>query len=207
MQVPPVNKVILWRAKCEMNSTRTICTIGNLVLRLRQRVYLPNFNEPKGALVGILDQLTFLGQSYVWVPGLVFALVVGGIYFLSRPGMAAELTVDAPAKNSEKPKEQRETFRRHGNPVEVHVAKPDDKTNPLIGSVLDRSMGGMRLAVFYEIEIGTVISIRPLRVDDMVPWVELEVRSCRPSVEMPGHFEVGCQYVKSPPYSIQLLFK
>jgi hypothetical protein len=36
--------------------------------------------------------------------------------------------------------------------------------------------------------------------------VDLEVRSCKASQELPGQFEVGCQYVKSPPYSIQLLF-
>ena len=83
----------------------------------------------------------------------------------------------------------------------------DDKSNPSIGSVIDRSVGGMRLALFYEVDVGTVLSIKPLRCDDIVPWVELEVRSCRPSVEMPGHFDVGCQYVKSPPYSIQLLFR
>ena len=42
--------------------------------------------------------------------------------------------------------------------------------------------------------------------EEMVPWVEIEVRSCRASKEFPGQFEAGCQYVKSPPYSIQLLF-
>jgi hypothetical protein len=51
-----------------------------------------------------------------------------------------------------------------------------------------------------------VIAVHPVHADALVPWVELEVRSCRPSVEIPGQFEIGCQYVKSPPYSIQLLF-
>ncbi len=98
-------------------------------------------------------------------------------------------------------------FRRQGNPVEVHVAFPvDQKKEPQFGSVLDRSMGGMRLAMFHEVEVGTVVSVRPIHVDDIVPWVELEIRSCRLSEEMPGRYEVGCQYVKSPPYSIQLLF-
>ena len=77
---------------------------------------------------------------------------------------------------------------------------------PEVGSVIDRSMGGMRLALFGEVESGTVLSIRPVNADEMVPWVDIEIRSCKTSTEMPGLFEVGCQYVKSPPYSIQLLF-
>ena len=64
----------------------------------------------------------------------------------------------------------------------------------------------MRLALFYPVTDGTILSIRPVNADEIVPWIDLEVRSCRASDEMPGHFEIGCQYVKSPPYSLQLLF-
>jgi hypothetical protein len=60
--------------------------------------------------------------------------------------------------------------------------------------------------LYTEVDIGMLIAIRPVLCETIVPWVDLEVRSCRPSVEIPGRFEVGCQYVKSPPYSIQLLF-
>jgi hypothetical protein len=96
--------------------------------------------------------------------------------------------------------------RRQGNPIAVHVGAPEDKKNLQVGSVLDRSMGGMRLALFQQVEVGTVLSVKPTNAQDIVPWVDLEVRSCRPSTEMPDQFEIGCQYVKSPPYSIQLLF-
>jgi hypothetical protein len=62
------------------------------------------------------------------------------------------------------------------------------------------------LALYHEVEVGAVLSIRPVHAENMVPWVDVEVRSCKVSLEIPGSFEVGCQYVKSPPYSIQLLF-
>ena len=141
-------------------------------------------------------------------------MVVGTVYWLVKPvaQVAAPPAIDvqsdqaAPGEKEKKGKEQRNMHRRQGNPIEVHVAPPEDKTHPGVGSVMDRSVGGLRLALFGELAVGTVIAVHPVHADAIVPWVELEVRSCKPSTEMPGQFEVGCQYVKSPPYSIQLLF-
>jgi hypothetical protein len=105
----------------------------------------------------------------------------------------------------EKPN-QRGAFRRQGNPVEVFVAPVDAKEEKTSGSVLDRSLGGVRLALFEEVAVGAILAIRPVNCDQIVPWVDVVVRSCRPSDELPDRFEVGCAYVKAPPYSIQLLF-
>jgi hypothetical protein len=160
--------------------------------------------------VGVLEQIAQLPYVVFWLPGLVFVAVAGGHYWLSRPSPAY---ADAPAPIASaqpmaapKPKDQRESSRREGNTVEVHVAAPANKKNPGIGNVLDRSIGGVRLALYHEVEVGVVLSIRPVHAENMVPWVDVEVRSCKVSQEIPGSFEVGCQYVKSPPYSIQLLF-
>ena len=162
--------------------------------------------------MGFFDQLLQLPYAYVVLPCLVFLAIAGGCYWILRPvqqvapesaetpdGMQAFATTEAP-------KNQRAVTRRHGNPVQVLVAAPEAKKSPSTGSVLDRSMGGMRLALYEEIMVGTVLAVRPTEADDMVPWVDIEVRSCKLSKDMPGQFEVGCQYVKSPPYSIQLLF-
>jgi hypothetical protein len=161
--------------------------------------------------VGIFEQILQLPYAYIWLPGAVFFLVVAAVYWLTRSApVMAEIAAEAPPVQplmTPKPKDQRGTARRQGNTVEVHVAVAgEEKERPRVGSVLDRSMGGMRLALYHEVKVGTVVRVRPVHVDDIVPWVELEIRSCRPSVEMPEQFEVGCQYVKSPPYSIQLLF-
>lgn len=158
--------------------------------------------------MGVLEQIAHLPYVVFWLPGLVFVAVAGSLYWLSRP---APVYSDASAPVAAalvalKPKDQRESSRRQGNTVEVHVAAPDNKKNPGIGNVLDRSTGGMRLVLYHEVEVGVVLSIRPVHAEDMVPWVEIEVRYCKVSQEIPGCFEVGCQYVKSPPYSIQLLF-
>ncbi len=160
----------------------------------------------------ILDPILNLPYAYIWLPSLVFVFIAGGIFWFTRP--LHRLSADASAKGADaietvtakNPQDQRYSFRRQGNPVQVYVKTAAEKTNPAVGSVLDRSIGGMRLALFQPVEIGAVLSIRPTNADDIVPWIELEIRSCRPSIEMHDQFEIGCQYVKSPPYSIQLLF-
>jgi hypothetical protein len=162
--------------------------------------------------VGILDQILNTPYAYIWLPGLVFVFIVGAVYWFSRP--LPKMSADAHGKvveaiqsvTTEKPKDQRYAFRRQGNPVQVYVAAAADKSDPAVGSVLDRSVGGMRLALYQPVEVGAVLSIRPTHADDIVPWIDIEIRSCRPSTEMHDQYELGCQYVKSPPYSIQLLF-
>jgi hypothetical protein len=161
--------------------------------------------------VGIVYQILSLPHIYIWLPILVFVAIAGVGFWLSRPGgaVAAEplsQPVQALTAAPGKQPDQRGAHRRAGNTIEVHVATPTDKEDPSLANVLDRSTGGVRLALFSEVAVGTVLSIRPVRADDMVPWVDVEIRSCQPSKEVPGAFEVGCQYVKSPPYSIQLLF-
>lgn len=160
----------------------------------------------------LLDQFLNVPYLVFWLPFVVFGAVAGSAYWLVRPtsvaptppAEATEAPVEAAA--AEKTGDQRNAFRRQGNPVEVYVADPNNKEQPGIGSVMDRSLGGVRLALYEEVAIGTVLAIRPVNCDALVPWVEVEIRSCRPSTELPSRFEIGCQYVKSPPYSIQLLF-
>ena len=62
----------------------TICTIGNCVLPLRDRKQFPDSYQPKGVPVSVFDQLLTLAQSYIWLPGLVFVLVVGSIFVVAE---------------------------------------------------------------------------------------------------------------------------
>ena len=178
------------------------------MLRLRQKTGLPKFLRSKGVAVNVLDQFLHLPYAYFWLPVVAFVVVAGALYWLSRsaPVFAEAPPAAEPLVAKNKAKDLRGTTRRQGNTVEVHIAAAGAKKDPGIGSVLDRSMGGMRLALYHEVEVGAVVAIRPIHVNEMVPWVDVEIRSCKLSSEMPGQFEVGCQYVKSPPYSIQLLF-
>jgi hypothetical protein len=99
--------------------------------------------------------------------------------------------------------ELRTGFRRSGNPVEVRVADAEATKDLTRGWVIDRSVGGMCLALFEPIDTGTIISIRPSRGADLAPWVQVEVMSCRRATDS---WEAGCRFVRTPPWSVLLLF-
>jgi hypothetical protein len=99
--------------------------------------------------------------------------------------------------------EMRKSYRRQGNMTEVNVALDEKKDRPVRAWVLDRSMGGLCLQSSMEIPAGTRVHVLPVNATSMTPWIEIEVRSCR-SVQ--DGFELGCQFVKTPSWSILLLF-
>jgi PilZ domain len=173
--------------------------------------------------VNYLHQLFALPYAHIWIPGVSFIVVGSGLYWLLRqapqlagstpagdaeadhPGMVPLKTASL-TQTPEANKEKRQAVRRRGNPVEVRCAIPDEKEVTEEGSVLDRSVGGVRICVPHEFDVGAILSVRPTDAPTMVPWIDVEVRSCRPSTEFPGDFELGCQFVKTPPFPILMLF-
>jgi hypothetical protein len=99
--------------------------------------------------------------------------------------------------------EKRTTLRRQGNPIEVLVNDAEATGEPVRAWVIDRSMGGLGLAVSEAVDVGTVLSLRPCQAPLGTPWVRVEVKTCKRARDQ---FEVGCQFVRTPPWSILLLF-
>jgi hypothetical protein len=99
--------------------------------------------------------------------------------------------------------ERRGTVRREGNPIEVLMSDADAEGEPTRGWVIDRSMGGLCLLLHDEIAPGTVLSLKPRQAPPATPWVRVEVRSCKK--ERSG-YEAGCQFVRTPPWAVLLLF-
>jgi hypothetical protein len=95
--------------------------------------------------------------------------------------------------------EKRYALRRQGNPVAVVISDEAAKAPPWHGLVLDRSIGGMRIAMDEPVELGRVLSIRPEKSTALIPWVQVEVRACR---KVDIGWEVGCQFVRTPPSSV-----
>jgi hypothetical protein len=61
------------------------------------------------------------------------------------------------------------------------------------------------LGLFVEgpIEVGKHLNVRPINAPPITPWVEVIVKSCR---EANRGYEVGCQFVRTPPWAILLMF-
>jgi hypothetical protein len=101
--------------------------------------------------------------------------------------------------------DRRAAVRREGQPVRVLVAAPGLRNGGGAheGYVLDRSTGGLKLALTTGATVGGTLQIRAANAPDTVGFVAVIVRSCRRTGD---HFEIGCEFEKTPPWNVLLLF-
>jgi hypothetical protein len=98
---------------------------------------------------------------------------------------------------------RRSSSRREGQPVRVLITMAGLRGQLESGWVLDRSTGGLRIAVAKPIPIGSTIQIRTDNAPDTIPWVSVIVRSSRAETQ---HHELGCSFESTPPWNVLLLF-
>jgi hypothetical protein len=99
--------------------------------------------------------------------------------------------------------ERRSALRRGGNPVAILISDAETRAKPSPGWVIDRSTGGLCLSVSEPVVEGTILSVRTSNAPETIPWVQLEVKNCR---LVGREYELGCQFVRTPPWSVLLLF-
>jgi hypothetical protein len=99
--------------------------------------------------------------------------------------------------------ERRSALRRRGNPVAILISNAEAETPPDRGWVIDRSVGGLCLSVAQPFEPESIVSVRTANAPETCPWIQLHVRSCR---QIGKEWELGCQFVRTPPWSVLLLF-
>ena len=154
----------------------------------------------------MIHHLLNLPYITYWLPISAALVVAVPLILLVRPRavLAAPRKtapdIDAQAIPSS---DQRKSFRRGGNSIGILYKHADSSEEPQQASVVDRSLGGLCLMTHVAIPVGTVLSVRPAGAENIVPWVDVEVCACRRGEES---YEVGCRFVKVPPYSILLLF-
>ena len=90
-----------------------------------------------------------------------------------------------------------------GSAVRVVLAAPIFRNGVGEGFVLDRSTGGLRITVATAVEPGTNVQVRAANAPESVEFVGMMVRSCRKNGEF---FVLGCEFEKTPPWNVLLLF-
>jgi hypothetical protein len=85
----------------------------------------------------------------------------------------------------------------------VFVTDADGQGEPIRAVVINRSTGGLGLEIDRPLDVGLMVSVRVINAPVTVPWVQAQVRGCR---QVGESWEVGCQFVKTPPWSVMLLF-
>jgi hypothetical protein len=130
-----------------------------------------------------------------------------GVFVLGRSRQAAKVPA-GPAPGADldpfdkgSATDRRSAIRRSGNPVEVEVTQGDGP--PAYGVVIDRSVGGLCLHLPEAVDPGTILTIRPSNASRQIPWTKIEVKSCRREA---SQWQLGCQFVHTPPWSIRMLF-
>lgn len=99
--------------------------------------------------------------------------------------------------------DRRGSVRREGPPVKVVLSSPSFRSKQDYGYVLDRSTGGLRIAMRLAMAPGSTMQVRAANAPDSIPWVTLIVRNCRNAGQ---HYELGCEFDRTPPWNVLLLF-
>src|ERR1700730_11773907 len=73
--------------------------------------------------------------------------------------------------------ERRIALRRGGNPIAILVTDAECKKDRMRGWVVDRSTGGMCLAIAEKVEPGTIVNVRATNAPDTATWVQMEVKT------------------------------
>jgi len=101
--------------------------------------------------------------------------------------------------------ERRRSIRRGGLPTPILVidSKAGKRAKATEAYVLDRSSGGLRLALERAFPAGSLLLAKPGNAPEGFEWVKLVVRNCR---EVGDYFELGCQFETDLELSRLLMF-
>jgi hypothetical protein len=85
----------------------------------------------------------------------------------------------------------------------VLLLSPSFRNSLDSGFVLDRSTGGLRILTQTSMAAGSSLQVKAANAPDTIGFVTVIVRSCRKNG---NHFEIGCEFVRTPPWNVLLLF-
>jgi hypothetical protein len=132
-------------------------------------------------------------------------LLVSRAYQLARKRKTTpkETDVTPDAFQVDGARDKRQSFRRGGKQTKVLVSDSAAGSEPVVGLVLDRSVSGLGLLLEKPVPENTILSVRTTDAPEATPWVQIQVRRCQAKDE---RWEVGCVFVRTPPWSILLHF-
>jgi hypothetical protein len=151
-------------------------------------------------------------HSQAWVTPLVGLAFTGVTLLVGRAVLHARRQSALAAQDSQKlldpfdfgsASERRASARRTGKLLKVLISSVNGNPEALEGCILDRSMGGLCVALPRPVNLDAVLSVRAADASESTPWVEVSVRRCAAKDDQ---WEVGCQFVRTPPWGVLLQF-
>jgi hypothetical protein len=141
--------------------------------------------------------------------GMAVAFVVlGASFFLvnrRKVKSTAKLAESVPDPFLQGPQSDRRLSpRRAGQSIKVTIQLANDEATVFEGFVMDRSMGGLRLLLERQLATNQMLNVRSTEAPQTVSWVQVQVRRVK---QLPDKsFEVGCQFIRTPPWAVLLTF-
>jgi hypothetical protein len=176
-------------------------TIFTLLAEVSAQPNLPDLHVALSVAAGVVAGLTVAGVLHSVFLRARVVREEAPVAKPAAPGSGGQEVADPGGVYSGA--ENRKSFRRQGNPVEVLVVNQRSNAPAFKGYVIDRSVGGLGLLLQSPLEKGTQLTVWPVNAPHTAPWVEIIVRGCR---QLDSGWEIGCQFVKTPPWSILLMF-
>lgn len=101
--------------------------------------------------------------------------------------------------------ERRRSIRRGGLPTPIFIvdSKGGRRARASEAYVLDRSTGGLRIAMEKPSAVGSTMLAKPGNAPEGFDWVKIMIRSCR---EVGDYYELGCQFESDLELSRLLMF-
>lgn len=169
----------------------------------------------------MLNNFLFEAQLYIirnkeWLIPVVGMIVTGVSFlalnsFLRQRGPNGSPSLGSAVRgintdsvlNWTNPLERRRAVRRPGNPVPVLLVDSDNREAPVHGWIIDRSVGGLRIAVGTNQVTSPHLSVRTADAPGTVEWVHVNVRSRQLGND---GWELGCEFGRAPNWSTLMLF-
>jgi hypothetical protein len=148
--------------------------------------------------------------------GVAVALAVlgAGFFFVNKRKVKAaaieSVTVADPLRAVADPftqggtSERRQSPRRIGQSIRVSIQLVNDPKTAFNGYVIDRSMGGLRLQVDRALNHNQMLNVRSTDAPESVASIQVQVR--RISQLPDKSYELGCQFIRTPPWAVLLTF-
>ena len=155
------------------------------------------------------------GNLPIVVGGVVAVLVLTYLFVTNRRRRPLAAVVAPPPNPATEEKaldwappeqsyaDRRESVRRDGVPIRVVLSSAAFRNGVNDGFVVDRSTGGLKILMRTAMAPGGTVQVRAANAPDTIGFVTAIVRSCRAEGD---HFIVGCEFEKTPPWNVLLLF-
>jgi hypothetical protein len=98
-----------------------------------------------------------------------------------------------PPAEEAKPADKRQSYRKQGPPVPLHLSYSNTGHDPFKGWIVDCSQTGIGVTIDWPLPEGSLLFVRPINAPARLGWFQVKLRNCRKDR---NRFHIGCQFMQ-----------